>query len=173
MTHSLCSMMALKVPADTRAYFDGIVLAGSGDFKRWLEPMNRGLWNAFQNRNGQEVPYSFSFKLGNELSTSDKKWLGDALPHMASVYCCVKSFMNSPNLSQAPIQVLPAGCADKVRLHSELHATLQQARCQFFQIHMPPQGYQLWECDQCMTVTVAPMAPSPGNGSQHPGPCGS
>ena len=45
----------------------GEVVTGVRDYKQWLEPLNRTMWNAFSNRQGHEAPHSFTFKKGRDL----------------------------------------------------------------------------------------------------------
>ena len=87
-------------------------LSAIRDFQRWMEPLDRTVWNCFGNRNGVEAPHAFSFKLGRDLCDSEKAWLGGVLRcpgESEDVYCCVKTYMHDTQLQQAPVIILPAG----------------------------------------------------------------
>ena len=97
-------------------------LSAVRDFSGWLAPLNRTLWNAFANRKGMEAPHAFTFKLGRELRPSERAWFrgpgvekferaGPGASDSRSVYCCVKEFMHSVDLKQAPVLTIPAGRA--------------------------------------------------------------
>ena len=87
------------------------------DFSRWLEPLNRTVWNCWGNRQGVEAPHAFSFKLGCDLDVCERQWLGPesrSLGVSEDVYCCVKTYMRDTQLQQAPAMILPAGRVDRL-----------------------------------------------------------
>ena len=87
------------------------------DFQKWMMPLDRTAWNCFANRDGREAPHSFSFKLGCDLSHSDRAWLGPesrSLDVSEDVYCCVKTYMRDSQLQQEPVLMLPAGREERV-----------------------------------------------------------
>ena len=87
-------------------------LSAIRDFQKWMTPLDRCVWNCFANRQGIEAPHAFSFKLGCDLSQSDRAWLSPAsgsLDVSEDVYCCVKTYMRDTQLQQEPMLILPAG----------------------------------------------------------------
>ena len=90
----------------------GTMLTAVRDFKKWLKPLNRTLWNAFANRQQKEAPHTFTFKQGRELTYSEKMWFGDAASRSLGaddVYCSVKTYMHSRTLQQEPVLAIPHG----------------------------------------------------------------
>ena len=90
----------------------GTMLTAVRDFKKWLDPLNRTLWNAFANRQQKEAPHAFTFKQGRELTHSEKRWFGDEVSRSLGVedtYCCVKTYMHSRTLQQEPVLAIPHG----------------------------------------------------------------
>ena len=89
------------------------------DWQSWLLGLNRTVTNCWANRKGQEAPHSFSFKQGRAISPSEAQWLMARRPaarepgdqetriELDAVYCCIKEFMGSRELKQAPVLVLP------------------------------------------------------------------
>ena len=92
-------------------------LSAIRDFQRWMAPLDRCVWNCFANRELIEAPHSFSFKLGCDLSQSDRAWLGPesrSLDVSEDVYCCVKTYMRDSHLQQEPMLILPAGREERL-----------------------------------------------------------
>jgi len=92
-------------------------LSAIRDFQKWMTPLDRCAWNCFSNRDGVEAPHSFSFKLGRDLSQSDRAWLGPesrSLDVSEDVYCCVKTYMRDSHLQQEPVVILPAGREERL-----------------------------------------------------------
>ena len=92
------------------------------DWQSWLLGLQRTLTHCWANRKGQEAPHSFSFKRGRGISPAEAEWLKPpggqvtSIPggqvtsnhiELDAVYCCVKEYMGSRDLKQAPVLVLP------------------------------------------------------------------
>ena len=94
----------------------GKIVTGIRDWQSWLLGLHRSLTNCWANRKQQEAPHAFAFKQGRCISDSEAEWLGGRSGDQAigsqiqsdAVYCCIKEFMGSRDLKQAPVLVLPA-----------------------------------------------------------------
>jgi hypothetical protein len=110
------------------------------DFKAWLAPLGCSVEKCFQNRFGIETPHSFSFKMRQALTptevaqaaeeedarTSRRRRGGRPDVSQQDVMACVKTYLRSPSLQQAPLAVLPEFARD--RLLSASPATVHPVR---------------------------------------------
>lgn len=87
-----------------------LVLEHIRDFGRWLQPLGVELYNAFMTRHGVESPHAFTYKLRRDLTGAERRLLQASERHGddQDVLGCVKTYMHSSSLQQAPLLVLPA-----------------------------------------------------------------
>jgi hypothetical protein len=106
-------------------------LNGVRDAWSWLDDACVELYNGFCKRHASaaEVPHSFSFRLRCDLSGDELRMAaaaaiaagaagvagGVAAESPNDVFCLVKTFMADARLQQAPLLVLPAARAQRVR----------------------------------------------------------
>jgi hypothetical protein len=97
-------------------------LGGIRDFEGWMEPLKQKLEGSFQTRGGIEAPHSFACKLRRDLTLAEVRKVDPepavpavpVEPQPNDVMICVKAFMRSTCIQQAP--VLAVAAAQKATL---------------------------------------------------------
>ena len=100
------------------------------DFKIWLGRLGLTTDNCYKTRHGVEAPHCFTMKLGCLLTPEERAMLaretGTAV-QPDGVYCCVKMFLHSTKLQQAPVYQMPAARWARVQTASPT-GTLRRAQ---------------------------------------------
>ena len=99
-----------------------VQLSAVRDFKSWLGRLGLKTDNCYMTRQGQEAPHSFSMKLGSLLTQSERAMIlqvpGAPPFEPNAVYCCVKMFLRSTQLQQAPVYQMPVARAARIQTMS-------------------------------------------------------
>ena len=91
-------------------------LGGIRDFEDWMKPLKQRLEGSFQTRGGIEAPHSFACKLRRDLTLAEVRKV-DPVPAVPAVpvdpqpndvMICVKAFMRSTCIQQAPVLAVTA-----------------------------------------------------------------
>jgi hypothetical protein len=95
MLEILCQGLREKVAAK-HEQLNATHLTSVRNWGAWLADLDMGLSNCWANRDGLEAAHSFSYKLYQQLSTTDLAWLSheETLEaHPMDIYCCIKAYM--------------------------------------------------------------------------------